>query len=79
MKKAHCKYLNLKFYLPLFSFRYDIKLNAFNTQRDLLDGIEELSYANGKATRIDKALLLASSQGFAEVNGARSGVNKVRN
>lgn len=57
--------------------RYDIKLNAHNTEKELLEGIKQLSYGNGKATRIDKALLLAGKQGFAEENGARPGVNKV--
>lgn len=57
--------------------RYEIKLNAHNTEEELLEGIKQLSYGNGKATRIDKALLLAGKQGFAEENGARPGVNKV--
>ena len=42
--------------------RYEIKLNAHNTEEELLEGIKQLSYGNGKATRIDKALLLAGKQ-----------------
>ena len=41
-------------------------------------GISALKYGNGEATRIDRALLLAGKEGFAERNGARSGVNKVQ-
>ena len=58
--------------------RYDIKLNAYNTEADLLEGIRQLSFGDGKSTRIDKALLLAGTEGFSEKNGARPGVNKVR-
>jgi len=37
-----------------------------------------LQYGDGAATRIDKALLLAGKEGFAERNGGRPGVNKVK-
>lgn len=57
--------------------RLDIKLSDYNAMRPLLDEITALPYAEGKATRIDKALIMASDEAFTEKNGARPGVRKV--
>lgn len=55
-----------------------IPLSRHNSLNTLLENIDRLRYGNGQATRTDKALLLALTDGYAEKNGARSGVNKVR-
>ena len=55
-----------------------IPLSRHNSLRTLLEGIDRLRYGNGYATRTDKALMMARDQAFAEINGARPTVNKVK-
>ena len=53
--------------------KLSIKFNQFYDQASFAQAVSEIPFFGGK-TKIDKALSLAESEMFKEVNGARSGV-----
>ena len=58
--------------------RIDIKLSEYNNKEALFERVDRLTYYSGELTRIDKALMMASSTAFSEENGGRKDRNKVR-